>query len=139
MKNHCKYLGLYIDSKLTFREHIKYVSKKLNKFCGLIYRVQYLYPVKCLLTFYESYAKSVSTYGLLFYGSACKSNLEEIEMAQRRIIRAIFFRKMYENLQDNFIRKQILTVFELYVNENFREVFSQSRSESPVTLLKRDL
>ena len=51
MKTHCKYLGLYIDSKLTFREHIKYVSKKLNKFCGLIHRIRDLYPIKCLLTF----------------------------------------------------------------------------------------
>ena len=63
-----------------------------------------------------TYAKSVITYGLLVYGSACKSNLEQIEMAQRRIIRAIFlFRKKYEILKDNLIRKQFLTVFELYV------------------------
>ena len=137
MKTHCKYLGLYLDSKLTFREHIKYVSKKLNKFCGLIYRIRDLYPIKCLLTFYESYAKSVITYGLLVYGSACKSKIEEIEMAQRRIIRAIFFRKKYDSIKDIFERKQILTVFELYVNEIFREVFYQLRSESPVIFLNK--
>ena len=126
MKTHCKYLGLYNDSKLTFREHIKYVSKKLNKFCGSTYRVRDFYPSKCLLNFYESYAKSVITYGLLVYGSARKSNLEEIEMAQRRIIRAIFFPKKY-----------VLTVFELYVNETFCEVFPQIQSESPVTFLSK--
>ena len=40
-------------------------------------------------------------------------------------------------MQDIFIRKQILTVFELYVNEVFREIFSQLRSESPVIILSK--
>ena len=35
----CKYLGLHLDGSLQFREHINYVVEKLNKFCGLIYRV----------------------------------------------------------------------------------------------------
>ena len=58
-------------------------------------------------------------------------------MAQRRIIRAIFFRKKYDSIKDIFERKQILTVFELYVNEIFREVFYQLRSESPVIFLNK--
>ena len=139
METHCRYLGLYIGFELNFREHIKDVLKKLNKFWRLNSRVRDLYPIKCLLTFYESYAKSVITYGLLVYGSACKSNLEEIEMAQRRIIRAVFFRKKYENLQDIFIRKQRSTVFEMYVNEISREVFSHIRSEFPVLSYVRDM
>ena len=55
----CKYLGVLIDSKLTYRDHINYVVKKLNKFCGLIHRVREIYPIKCLLLFYNAYAKSV--------------------------------------------------------------------------------
>ena len=39
--------------------------------------------------------------------------------------------------QGLFRRKQILTVFELYGIEVFRERFSQLRSESPVPLLKK--
>ena len=93
-KNCCKYLGLFIDPVLTFRDHINHVVKKLNKFCGLIYRVRDLYRIKALLSFYNSYAKSVISYGLIFYGRAAKTNLQNIEMAQRRIIRAIFFFKI---------------------------------------------
>ena len=32
----CKYLGLHIDKWLRFNQHIEYLVKKLNKFCGLI-------------------------------------------------------------------------------------------------------
>ena len=38
-KKSCKYLGIHLDSSLRFDHHIEYVVKKLNKFCGLIYRI----------------------------------------------------------------------------------------------------
>ena len=39
LKKNSMYLAVLIDSKLTFRDHISHVVKKLEKFCGLIYRV----------------------------------------------------------------------------------------------------
>ena len=92
-KAFCRYLGIHLDKKLFFREHIDYVVKKLNKFCGLIYRVRHIYSRKCLLMFFNSFAESVICYGLLVYSSAAKTNLQKIERAQRRILRAIFFQK----------------------------------------------
>ena len=71
-KPHCKYL-VHLDPQLNFREHISYVDKKLNKFCGLMYRVRYMYPIKCLST-YNSYAKTIISYGIIIYGSARKSD-----------------------------------------------------------------
>ena len=84
-KASCKYLGLHIEDKMKFRDHIDSVVKKLNRFSGLVYKVRHLYPSKCLLLFCNSYAESVIRYRLLVYGSAAKTNLEEIEKAQRRI------------------------------------------------------
>ena len=112
-----KYLGVYIDNKLTFREHIGYITKKLNKFCGLVYKVRHLYLMKCLLLFYNAYARSLISYGLLVYGSAAKTNLEMLENAQRRIIRAIFFKRKQHSLKDIMDAYHIHTVFDLYVLE----------------------
>ena len=74
-----KSLGLHIDGKITFRDHMYYVVKKLNQFSGLVYKARHLYPSKCLLLFYTSYAESVIRYGLLVYGSAAKTNLEKLK------------------------------------------------------------
>ena len=41
-KSLCKYLGVHFDGKMTFRDHINYVVKKLNQFSGLVYKVRYL-------------------------------------------------------------------------------------------------
>ena len=78
----CKYLGLHLDGSLKFREHIDYVTKKLNQICGSIYRVRHMHPPKCLLMFYNSFAKSIICYGIIVYGSAAKTNLKKIENAQ---------------------------------------------------------
>ena len=94
-----------------------------------------MYPRKCLLMFYNSFAKSVLTYGLLLYGTAFKTNLSKIETVQRRILRAIFFKKMIL-CKNVFAGNKILTVFELFMVEILRELFRQLRSESPRILVQ---
>ena len=56
-KPSCKYLGVYIDKNLNFSDHIQNLTKKLNKFCGLIYKVRHMYPRRCSLMFYNAYGK----------------------------------------------------------------------------------
>ena len=109
----CKYFGVYIDATLTFRDYIDHVVKKLNKVCGLIYHVRHLYPKKCFVMFYNAYAKSIITYGLLIYAAAAKTNLSRIESVQRRILRA-FFRKRQDSLQVILAVNKINTVYELF-------------------------
>ena len=40
--------------------------------------------------FYNTYAESITTYAILIYGAAAKSNLSRIKSVQRRILRAVF-------------------------------------------------
>ena len=85
--------------------------------------------------FYNSFAKSIISYGILTYGSAAKSNRYKIEKAQRRILQAIFFRNKYDSVGFFFERNKISTVFEIYLMELFAEVFKQLRTESPLSSL----
>ena len=86
-----------------------------------------MYTQKCLLMFYNSFAKSVICYGLLIYGSATESILKKIESAQRRNIRAIFLKKQIDSPQEILQRNKIPTVFELFLVENEKEIFRQLR------------
>ena len=61
-KASCKCLRLHVDSKMTFRDHIDCVVKKLNQFSGLVYKVRHFFPSNCLLLLYNSYAESVIRY-----------------------------------------------------------------------------
>ena len=50
-KNACKCLGVYVEQR--FREHIDYVVKTLNTFCGIFCRVRQCLQKSCLLLFYK--------------------------------------------------------------------------------------
>ena len=56
-------------------------------------------------------------------------------MAQRRILRAIFFKRKYDSLVKVLQQNKILSVFELYVVELIKELFRQFQKKSPTILL----
>ena len=60
-----------------------------------------------------------------------KTSLKKIENAQRRIIRAIFFKKRSESISNLLLETKVLTVFELYMEELVKELFKQLRTDTP--------
>ena len=123
----CKYLGIIIDKKLTFVDHIKKVRLKLSQFCGIVFKVRHYFSRKQLIMLYHSFAVSVIQYGVLIYGCTYKSHLNEILKLQRRIIRAIFYLRKTDSLEHIIQVNKLFTVFELHVREVFREVFTNLR------------
>ena len=113
-------------------EHIDYVVKKLDKFCGLICRVRQLYPRKCLLMFYKCFAKSVICYGLSVYGISAKTNLKKKSKLSEKNFESIFFRKKLDSLADILVENKIFTVSELYIIEMIKEFFKQLRCGVPL-------
>ena len=49
-----KHLGMYLDSKLNFSEHLKTISQKTNKSKGLLRELQTVLPRAPLITIYKS-------------------------------------------------------------------------------------
>ena len=130
-----KYLGLIIDKNLTFKEHIERVCKKLRQFNGILYLTRHFFSKRQLLMFYDSYAKSIIEYGLLIYGSASKCELEKINLLQKRILKTIFRKKIYDSVQEEVLTHKIYSVYELYTAQLFHEVFNQLRGKSPLQIL----
>lgn len=130
-----KYLGIIIDKQLKFQEHCKMVVKKLNQFCGVTYRARYFFSRRQLLRFYTAFINSRILYGILIYGNTTKNFLSEILKAQKRIIRAIFFKRPSESTNNIFEEHKIPTVFDLIIKELVNYVFLQIRRATPVTSL----
>ena len=84
---------------------------------------------------YNAYAKSIIPYGLLVYRVAAKTNPSRIESVQRRILRALCFRKRQDSLQETNAVNKINTVYELFMNEVVSEVLEEMRSDSPLKLI----
>ena len=50
----CKFLGVIINSKLTWQDHIKTVCSKISKSIGIILRIRKNVPCDVLITLYHS-------------------------------------------------------------------------------------
>jgi hypothetical protein len=92
MKTEIKYLGMTIDSKLTWKQHIakkpkqiKITIKQLNWLLG---RKSNL-AIENKLLIYKTIIIPICTYGLELWGYASKSSILIIQRSQSKILRMI--------------------------------------------------
>ena len=48
------YLGIMLDTNMSWKSHIAMVSNKLSGINGILHRLEYLYPQNILITLYKS-------------------------------------------------------------------------------------
>ena len=60
--DHFKYLGVHIDAKLKFKFHIDELKTRLNRLCGISYRLKNHFNLQTARMMYYSCVYSVATY-----------------------------------------------------------------------------
>ena len=64
------HLGVILDVKLTFEEHLKNVFNKTNKTIGLLKKLSNLLPRQALVTIYKAFIRPHLDYGDVLYDQA---------------------------------------------------------------------
>ena len=80
-----KHLGLILDNKLNFNEHLKGVLDKISKTMGLIRKFQSILPRFSFLTIYKTFVRLHLDYGDMIYdqtyNASFQRKLESIQYA----------------------------------------------------------
>ena len=105
-----KFLGITIDEKLNFREHIQNVICKVGRVSGLIWRIKGTVPRKILRLMYQSLAGSQLSYGILAWGGGNITEFKRLQAVQNRIIRNIYGSSSPSMYQSN----KILPLIEIF-------------------------
>jgi len=63
-KNYVKYLGILLDSNLTWKPHIDLISDKISKIIGLISKLRHFVPTATLIAIYKSLIQPYLSYGI---------------------------------------------------------------------------
>ena len=71
-KDHVKYLGVLLDSHLSWKYHIDNVALKISRIIGVIARLRHLVPFTTQFSFYRSLVLPYLSYGLAARGQAAK-------------------------------------------------------------------
>ena len=74
-----KFLGVIIDEKLTWKDHISFVRSKLSKTVGILYIIIYC----SLFLPYLTYCAEI-------WGNTYKSNTQCIFLLQKKIVRIVY-------------------------------------------------
>ena len=86
-----KYLGVYLDEKMSFKSHIKFLCEKLSKMCGIFCKLRHCCSKDLLKVIYYALVESHLQYCNLIWGSASPSILEPLRKLQDKIIRIMNF------------------------------------------------
>ena len=101
-----KHLGVYLDSRLDFREHFQNTFNKTNKTIGLLRKLQNNLPRAPLITIYKSFIRPHLDYGDILYdqtfNNSFRERLESIQynaaLAITGAIRGSSREKLYQKL-----------------------------------------
>ena len=113
----CKYLGVFIDNKLSFLSQINYVKTRLSKQCGAISKRRHYVQKHQLIAYYGSNINPIIQYGIPVYGCCSYTSLEPIYVLQKKLSKLMYFRKSRDSCNDIFFENNILAVYELHIYE----------------------
>ena len=89
--NSAKYLGVIIDHKLNWIEHISYVKSKMSNGIGIMYKARQFLTKKALFMLYHAYSYPYMTYCIEVWGCASQTKLNCLLLLQKKIIRIMSF------------------------------------------------
>ena len=103
-----KFLGLTIDTSLTWKYHVGELTLRLNKACYAFRSIKPFMSLDVLKSTYFSYVHSIISYGITFWGNS--SHSEEIFKTQKRIIRIVLNSSKNASCQYLFKELNILPI-----------------------------
>jgi len=87
--NSVKYLGVYIDHSLNWKEHISKLENKISRACALICKLRYVVDQSCLMQYYYGHIYSHLQYAILAWGGVNESSLHKLNVLHRRAVRLL--------------------------------------------------
>ena len=86
-----KYLGVILDNKLSWIQHISYVKSKISKGIGIMYKARNYVNKNALLGLYHSYIYPYLIYCIESWGTATNCHIDPLYILQKRILRILTF------------------------------------------------
>ena len=116
-----KYLGVLIDSHLTFKAHIDELTKKIARSVGILYKLRPFVTTRILTNVYYAIVYPFLLYGITVWGSASKTLLTPLHILQKKYVRLATFNDAYPivpgplfHTPPLFYKLKILTIFDIY-------------------------
>lgn len=112
-----KYLGITIDSSLSWNPHLKQLCKRLSSSIHVIRRIHHIGGLDVAKVAYFALFESHLRYGIATWGGAADTNLKKVLVQQKRAVRCLASIPREDSCKEHFKDLKILTVVSLYIRE----------------------
>ena len=117
-KESTTYLGLILDSKLTWDLQIKETKKKITKYCSIFSKVRHFLPKRCRLELYNAFIFSRLNYGIEICLNTTKSYTKKLLSTQNRLLKILQFKPFQSNINKLYTDFEVLKPM-IYMNLTF--------------------
>jgi hypothetical protein len=130
-----KFLGIYMDSKMTWEQHINYVGNKMSSGLYILNTLKHSLPSFNLSMIYYSLIHCRLTYGCLLWGNSLKKYLKKINTAQNKAMHAVCKVNYNTPASPLFKARKILKLNDIYNHQVCQYMYKMNNKILPVPLL----
>ena len=108
------FLGVIIDKKLTWKQHIQHISNKISKTIALLRLLRHIFPKRILRLIYMSLIYSYLNYCNIIWGGAYDTVLKPLFILQKKAIRIISNSHYLEHTAPLFKSLKLLNIYQIF-------------------------
>ena len=110
-----KFLGILLDKHLTFKPHIAFISSKIAKNLGILFKIKHYLPRDIRLNLYYSFIYPYLIYGINIWGGNYPTRLQPLIILQKRSLRFILNLSYNSHVSHFFPTMKIMNIYQLHI------------------------
>lgn len=131
---HTKYLGVYLDEHLNWKQQVAHICRKISPIIGIMSKARWLLSKTILISLYYSLIHSHISYCIESWGSAYATTLQPLVVLQKKAIRIITYSPRLANSEPLYKALEILPIRKLYFTNVCSLVFKELHHITNVSL-----
>ena len=138
-KEYIKYLGVLIDSTLSWKHQISNISKKVSRALGIMYKLRPYVPLRIMKNVYHSLIYSHIIYAIEVWGSTFKTVINKILVLQKKAMRMMTFNDQFPVIPGPlspsnpiFLKLETLKVEDIYKYQISKFIFKSLNELTPI-------
>ena len=110
---HTKFIGVEIDCKLRWREHVNNIQTKIAKNISVLYKMKFLLDSAVLFTLYQTIILPYLTYCSEIWGNTYRTTINGLFLLQKRAVRIVYKAEYWSHTKPIFYELKTLNIFDI--------------------------
>ena len=126
-----KYLGIILDDKLNWKDHIEELMKSLNKITKAFQIIKNYIPTKNKIVLYHAHIYSRIQYGIEVYSSAKEGLIKRVQVKQNKALKILYNKSFLTPTIEMHKEQKVLLVKDIAKLNILKFVFKQRNEITP--------